>query len=62
MAWGTLHGECQEFHGICIQDEVVTPKIDAWTSTPVPHPPFCELAISRIKRGGFEVIMASHIF
>ena len=26
MVWGPLHGECQEFHEICIQDKVVTPK------------------------------------
>ena len=36
-------------------------KIDAWDNTPVTHPSCCELAISRMKRGGVEVIMASHI-
>ena len=38
MVRGPLCGECQEFHGICIEDEVVTPKIDAWASTPIPYP------------------------
>ena len=37
MAWGPLHGEHQEFHGICVQDGIVTPKIDAQTSTPISH-------------------------
>ena len=62
MLWGPLHGEHQEFHGICIQDEVVTPKINAQASVPVPHPQFCELAISRMKKDGVEVIVAGHIF
>ena len=26
-AWGPLCGECQEFHGICILDRIVAPKI-----------------------------------
>ena len=56
MVWGTFHGECQEFHGICTQHEVVAPKVDAWTSAPIPHPLCCELAIYRMKRGGVEVI------
>ena len=29
MAWGLLHGECEEFHGICVQDRIVIPKIGA---------------------------------
>ena len=54
MAWGPLHGKCQEFHGICIQDRMVTPKINAWTSTSISHPPCCELVISRMNRGGVK--------
>ena len=38
MVWGPLHEECKEFHGICIQDELVTPKIDAQANAPIPHP------------------------
>ena len=52
VVWGPLHGECQECHGICIQDEVVTLKIDAWASAPFPYPMYYELAMSRMKRGG----------
>ena len=62
MVWGPLHGEHQKFFGICIQDDVVTSKIDAWASTPIPHPLCCELAIYRMKRGGVAVIVASHTF
>ena len=61
MAWGPLHGECQEFHGICVQDGIVTPKIEAKASTPVSHPLCCELAVSRI-RGGVEEVMVSCVF
>ena len=49
-------------YGICSKDELVTPKTNAWASTPIPHPWCCELAISRMKRGGVEVIMPSCIF
>ena len=62
MVWGPLHGECQEFHGICIQDEVIIPKINAWASAPIPHTLSCELAISRMKRVGVEAIMVGCIF
>ena len=62
MAWGPLVGECQVFHGICIQDGIITPKIDAWASTPISHPLCCELAVSRMKRGGIEEVMVSHVF
>ena len=62
MVWGPLHMKHQAFHGICVQDEVVTAKINAQASTPVPHPLGCEIAISRLKIDGVEVIMASHIF
>ena len=61
MVWGPSHEECQEFHGICIQDEMVTAKINAQASAPISHPPCCELAISRTKRGGVEIITAGHI-
>ena len=37
MAWGPLPGECQEFHGICIQDGMVTQKNDAWASAPISY-------------------------
>ena len=26
MVWGPLCEECQDFHGICVQDKVVTPS------------------------------------
>ena len=61
MVWDPLHGECQELHGICIQDEVITPLINVWASTLVQYPPYCELTISRMKRGGVGVIAAGHI-
>ena len=35
---------------------MVTPKIDAQANAPISHPPCCELANSRTKRGGVEVI------
>ena len=38
MAWGPLCGEHQEFHDICVQDGIVTPKINAWGSTSISHP------------------------
>ena len=40
----------------------VTPKIDAWASAPISQPPCCELAVSRMKRGGAEEVMVSHVF
>ena len=43
MVQGPLHGECQEFQNMCIQDEVVTPKTDDQASTPIPHPCFVSL-------------------
>ena len=36
-------------------------KIDAWVSTPISCPQSYELAISRMKTGGVEFIIASHI-
>ena len=60
--WDPLHGEHQDFHSICIKDEVVAPKINAQASTPVLHTPSCELAFSRMKRGGVEVITARCVF
>ena len=64
LVWDPLHGEHQEFysHNISVQDEKITPKIDAQSSTPVSHPQSYELAICRMKRGGVEVIMVGHIF
>ena len=61
MAWGLLCRECQEFHGICIQDRIVTPKIEVWASAPISHPLFCGLAVSRMKRGGIEKVMVNHV-
>ena len=61
MAWGPLHGECQEFHGICIQDRMITPKFDSLVSAPISHPPCCEVAIPRMKRGGIEEVMVSNV-
>ena len=58
---GPLHGEHQEFHGIYIQDGIVTPKINAGDSTPISHTPCCEIAVSRIKRGRVEEVVVSHV-
>ena len=62
MALSSLYGECQEFHGICIQEGIGTLKIDAGANAPVSHPLYCELAISRIKRCGVEEVMVSLVF
>ena len=62
MAQGPLHGKCQELHGICVQDGIVTTKIDAWASVPVSHPLYCELAVAKMKRGGVEEVVASCVF
>ena len=62
MAWGPLDGECQEFHSICVQDGIVTPKINTWNSTPISHPLCCELAVSGMKRGGIGEVVVGHVF
>ena len=41
---------------------MVTTKINAWANTPISLPPYFELANSRPKRGGVEVIGVGHIF
>ena len=55
-------GDARSSHSISVQDEIVTPKFDAWASAPISHPQSYELAISSLKRGGVEVIVAGHIF
>ena len=37
------------------------PKNDALASAPVSHPPCCELAVSRKKKGGVEEVMVGHV-
>ena len=59
MVWGPLCGECKEFHGIHIQDKLVAPNVDAQASAPFSNPLCFELVISRMKRAGIEVIVAS---
>ena len=59
---GSLCRGCQEFHGISVHDEKVTPNINAWASIPISCPQSYELAIFRMKRGGVDVIIAGHIF
>ena len=55
-------GDARSSHSMSVQDEIVTPKIDAWASAHISHPQSYKLPISRLKRGGVEVIVASHIF
>ena len=50
------------FLGICVQDRMTIPKIDAWASASVSYPLCFELAISGTKGDGFEEIVISHIF
>ena len=55
-------GNAKSFMASVFRVKVVDLKIDAWASTPIPYPLYCELTISRMKRGGVEVIRAGHIF
>ena len=55
-------GDARSSHGISVWDEIGTPKINAWASTPISCPKNYELAISRPKRGGVKVIVARYIF
>ena len=50
------------FFSICVQDGMIILKIDAWARVSILYPPCFELAISRVKRGGIEEIVISHIF
>ena len=61
MAQGPLCGGARRSHGISVEGEMVTKKIDAWASAPISCPQCYELAISRMKRSGVEFIVASHI-
>ena len=55
-------GDARSSQGISVQGEISTPEINAQASAPISHPQSYELAISRLKRGGVEVIMVGHIF
>ena len=55
-------GDSRNSHSISVQDKIVTPKINVQDSAPISHPQGYELAISRLKTGWAEVIVASHIF
>ena len=61
MAQGPLYGDARSSHGISVDGGGVTPKIDVQSSTPISCPQRFELAISRMKRGGVEFVIASHI-
>ena len=61
MAQGPMHGDARCSHNISVEGKGVTPKIDAWTSTPISCPQSYEIAVSRMKRGGVGFIVASHI-
>ena len=37
MAWGPQHGICHAFHGIYVQDRIVSPEINAQASVPISH-------------------------
>ena len=54
MVWGPLHGEHQEFHGICIQDEVATLKIDAQASAHIPTPNIVSLQYLEQREVGLK--------
>ena len=54
MVFGPLHGDARISHDISVEDEVVTPKINAWAGTPILCPQSYELAISSTKTGGVE--------
>ena len=51
---GPLHGDARSSHSISVEDEVVTPKVNVWASTPISCPQSYELAISSMKRGVVE--------
>ena len=55
-------GDARSSHSIYVQGEISTPKIGAQASAPISYCQSYELAISRLKRGGIEVITAGHIF
>ena len=54
-------GDARNSHGISVQDESVTQKLMHGLTHHFPTPESYELAISRMKRGGVEFIMASCI-
>ena len=54
-------GAARSSHDISVEDKMVTPKINAWANAPISCPQSYELAISSMKRGGVEVIVAGHI-
>ena len=56
-----LHGCTRNSHGISVKDESVTQKLMHRLALLFPAPQSYELAISRMKRGGVEFIMAGCI-
>ena len=61
MAQGPFCGDTWNCHGISVEGEMVTQKIDEWATTPVLCPKRYAFAISRMKRGGVEFIIPSCI-
>ena len=61
MAQGPLHCNARSSHGISVEGKGVTPKINVQSSTPISCHQSFELAISRMKSGGVEFVIASHI-
>ena len=61
MAQDPIHWDARSSHGISVEGKGVAQKINAWTCTPISCPQSFELAISRMKRGGVEFIIARHI-
>ena len=51
---GPLSGDTRSSHGISVEDETVTPKIDTRARTPISHPQSYELEISSMKRCGVD--------
>ena len=54
-------GDARNSHGINVEDELVIQRSMQWLGLPFPSPKFYDLAISRTKKGGVELIMAGCI-
>ena len=61
MVQGPLCGNARSSYSISVEGKMVTQKFDVWASAPFSCPQRYELAISRMKRGGVEFIVAIHI-
>ena len=55
-------GDASSSHSISVWDKIGTPKLMHGLAPPFHSPQNYELATSKLKKGGVEVIMAHHIF